>query len=157
MSQRPNSPQFRNQVLAKLSLADLELLRPGLEPVQVDIRHSLEKANEPIRHVYFVESGFASVVAKDTDNHESEVGIVGREGVTGISVLSQDLRVDRYESHASVADLQHFGGQLCTIAQFQFKPAGRPGFSQDLNRPVRNPKACGPPFHSTPKVIPWNL
>jgi hypothetical protein len=34
MSQRPNSPQFRNQVLAKLSLADLELLRPGLEPVQ---------------------------------------------------------------------------------------------------------------------------
>jgi CRP-like cAMP-binding protein len=78
MSQRPNSPQFRNQVLAKLSLADLELLRPGLEPVQLDIRHSLEKANEPIRHVYFVESGFASVVAKDADNHESEVGIVGR-------------------------------------------------------------------------------
>jgi CRP-like cAMP-binding protein len=87
MSQLSNSPQFRNQLLAKISLGDLDLLRPHLEPVQLDIRHLLETANEPIEQVYFVESGFASVVAKDADNHESEVGIVGREGVTGISVL----------------------------------------------------------------------
>src|SRR4051812_9483342 len=30
MSQLFNSPQFRNQILAKLSLEDLELLRPDL-------------------------------------------------------------------------------------------------------------------------------
>ena len=92
MSHLPNQPQFRNQLLAKLSLEDLDLLRPGLQPVQLDIHHSLETANEPISHVYFAESGFASMVARDGDNRESEVGIVGREGVTGMSVLHGDDR-----------------------------------------------------------------
>ena len=92
MSHLPNHPEFRNQLLAKLSLEDLALLRPGLQPVQLDIHHSLEAANEPISHVYFAESGFASMVAKDGDNRESEVGIVGREGVTGMSVLHGDDR-----------------------------------------------------------------
>jgi CRP-like cAMP-binding protein len=87
MSQLPNSPEFRNQILAKLSLEDLELLRPGLQPVQLEVHHTLETANQPVQHVYFVESGFASVVAKDKDTRESEVGMVGREGVTGMSVL----------------------------------------------------------------------
>ncbi len=60
--------------------------------MQLDIHHTLEAANEPISHVYFAESGFASVVAKDGDNRESEVGIIGREGVTGMSVLLGDDR-----------------------------------------------------------------
>jgi CRP-like cAMP-binding protein len=87
MSHISNYPEFRNEVLAKLSIADLDLLRPGLQPVQVDIRFNLEAANQPVQHVYFAESGFASVVAKDGDHRETEVGIVGREGVTGMSVL----------------------------------------------------------------------
>src|SRR3954454_2328348 len=87
MSQLSNYPEFRNQLLAKLSLEDLDLLRPGLQAVQLDIHHSLEAANEPITHVYFAESGFASMVAKDGDNRETEVGIVGREGVTVLPVL----------------------------------------------------------------------
>jgi CRP-like cAMP-binding protein len=92
MSQLSNSPQFRNQLLAKISLGDLDLLRPHLEPVQLDIRHLLETANEPIEQVYFAESGFASVVAKDADDRETEVGIIGREGVTGLPVLLGDER-----------------------------------------------------------------
>jgi CRP-like cAMP-binding protein len=92
MSQLSNSPQFRNQLLVKISLGDLDLLRPHLEPVQLDIRHLLETANEPIEQVYFAESGFASVVAKDADDRETEVGIIGREGVTGLPVLLGDER-----------------------------------------------------------------
>jgi CRP-like cAMP-binding protein len=85
-----NYPPFRNHILAKLSIEDLELLRPSLQLVQLDQHHILEIANQPVKHVYFAESGFASVVAKDLDNRESEVGIVGREGVTGISVVLGD-------------------------------------------------------------------
>jgi CRP-like cAMP-binding protein len=92
MSQLSNHPGFRNQLLAKISLGDLDLLRPHLEPVQLDIRHLLETANEPIEQVYFAESGFASVVAKDADDRETEVGIIGREGVTGLPVLLGDER-----------------------------------------------------------------
>jgi CRP-like cAMP-binding protein len=89
MSQLSNYPQFRNQLLAKLSLEELDLLGPHLKPVQLDIRHVLETANEPIQQVYFADSGFASIVAKDADR-ETEVGIIGREGVTGLPVLLGD-------------------------------------------------------------------
>jgi CRP-like cAMP-binding protein len=92
MSQLSNHPGFRNQLLAKLSVGDLDLLRPHLEPVQLDVRHSLETANEPIKQVYFAESGFASVVAKDEGDRVTEVGIIGREGVTGLPVLLGDER-----------------------------------------------------------------
>src|SRR4051812_35399850 len=64
MTHLPNHPEYRNQLLAKLSLEDLDLLRPHLKPVQLEIRHLLENANEPIEQVYFADSGFASVVAK---------------------------------------------------------------------------------------------
>ena len=90
MSHLPNQPQFRNQLLARLSLEDLDLLRPHLKPVQLDVRHVLETANEPIEQVYFADSGFASVVAKDAADRETEVGIIGREGVTGLPVLLGD-------------------------------------------------------------------
>jgi CRP-like cAMP-binding protein len=90
MSELSNYPTFRNQLLAKLSLEDLDLLRPHLEPVQLAVRHVLETANEPIKHVYFAESGLSSVVAKDGDGRETEVGMIGREGVTGVPVLLGD-------------------------------------------------------------------
>src|SRR5690349_22956252 len=90
MSHLPNQPQFRNQLIARLSLEDLDLRRPHLKPVQLDVRHVLETANEPIEQVYFADSGFASVVAKDAANRETEVGLIGREGVTGLPVILGD-------------------------------------------------------------------
>jgi hypothetical protein len=75
MSELSNSPEFRNQLLAKLSLQDLDLLRPDLQPVRLDVTHPLETANEAISHVYFAESGFASIMAKDAEGRETEVGI----------------------------------------------------------------------------------
>jgi hypothetical protein len=60
MSNLSNVPEFRNQVLAKLSFEDLDLLPPHLQPVRL----------EPIREVYLPESGFASVVAKYGDRRE---------------------------------------------------------------------------------------
>jgi hypothetical protein len=38
------------------------------------------------------DSGFASVVAKNGANRETEVGIIGRKGVTGLPVLLCDER-----------------------------------------------------------------
>ena len=85
MSQLSNYPQFRNQLLAKLSLEELDLLGPHLKPVQLDIRHVLETANEPIQQVYFADSGFASIVAKDADR-ETEVAGIAREMRDGVGV-----------------------------------------------------------------------
>jgi CRP-like cAMP-binding protein len=76
----------KNKVLAALSNADLALLQPHLEPVQLEVRKSLESANKPITHSYFLESGLASIVAGNT--HKAlEVGLVGSEGMTGLPIV----------------------------------------------------------------------
>jgi hypothetical protein len=46
---------------------------------------------------------------------------------------------------------------ICAIAQFQFKPARHPGLFKISAGPLRKPKASGPPFHSSAKVMPSKL
>jgi CRP-like cAMP-binding protein len=82
---------IRNRVLSRLTRADFELLQPHLEPVDLPVRKPLEARKKRVEQVYFIESGMASVVANGQRN--IEVGIIGREGMTGLSVvLSADDR-----------------------------------------------------------------
>ena len=78
---------FRNQLLNALSATDLDLLRPDLEAVRLDLRFSMEIANQPIRFAYFPERGLASIVAQSKANRMIEVGLIGREGMTGLSLI----------------------------------------------------------------------
>jgi CRP-like cAMP-binding protein len=66
-----------------MSEADRAALRLHLEPVSLERRRVLIRPSEPITHVYFPESGLASVVGR-VEDREIEIGIVGREGMTGI-------------------------------------------------------------------------
>src|SRR3954462_7893433 len=75
-----------NKLLASLSTNDFDLLEPHLESVTLGIRKSLEKPNRRIDAVYFPESGFASVVAVQKGK-EVEVGLIGREGMTGLPIV----------------------------------------------------------------------
>jgi len=76
-----------NRILSRLSREDLALLEPHLEAVDLPARKSLEKRKKRIEQVYFIESGFASVVANGTSKPSIEVGIIGREGMTGLAVV----------------------------------------------------------------------
>jgi CRP-like cAMP-binding protein len=80
-----------NHILSRLSRADYRLLEPHLEAIDLPVRWQLEERNKRVEHVYFPESGFASVVANGERN--IEVGIIGREGMSGLSVvLGSDAR-----------------------------------------------------------------
>ena len=72
-----------------LSSGDLALLRPDLEHVALDVRQVIETPRNAISHVYFVKSGLVSVVGAQRD-HSIEVGMVGYEGMTGLSVVLGD-------------------------------------------------------------------
>jgi CRP-like cAMP-binding protein len=72
-----------------LSRADQALLSPHLEAVDLELRHWVEHAHTPIKHVYFPESGIISVVAKAADD-QIEVGLIGREGMSGAAVVLGD-------------------------------------------------------------------
>jgi CRP-like cAMP-binding protein len=75
-----------NKLLASLSTNDFDLLEPHLESIDLRLRKSLEKPNQRISAAYFPESGFASVVAVQRGK-QVEVGIIGREGMTGLPIV----------------------------------------------------------------------
>jgi CRP-like cAMP-binding protein len=80
-------PATPNRVLSRLSAEDFALLlAPHLKRINLPLRKQLETRNKRIEYVYFPESGFASVVANGT-GHSIEVGLIGREGMTGLAVV----------------------------------------------------------------------
>jgi CRP-like cAMP-binding protein len=76
-----------NLLLAAMSPADLALLRPHLHFVAMPVMTDLEQPNQPIRTVYFMEAGIASVVAVQQDDTKVEVGLIGREGMSGLALV----------------------------------------------------------------------
>ena len=76
-----------NTLLLSLSSSDFDLLAPHLEAVTLGLRKMLEKPNWRIQDVYFPETGFASVVALQRNGKEVEVGLIGREGMTGLAIV----------------------------------------------------------------------
>jgi CRP-like cAMP-binding protein len=95
-----------NRVLARLSRAALALLKPHLEPVDLPLSTVLETASQRIDTVYFIDHGFASVVANGPGKRDIEVGIIGRESMTGLAlVLGQDRA--RHTTYIQVAGAGH--------------------------------------------------
>ncbi|NOT40893.1 MAG: Crp/Fnr family transcriptional regulator [Alphaproteobacteria bacterium] len=86
MKKNASRDGISNRILLRLTPKDFGLLGPDLSPVELPLRKPLEAPNTPIEHVYFIESGFASVVA-DGRGDSIEVGLVGREGMTGLAVV----------------------------------------------------------------------
>ena len=83
---RDSSPP-RNRLLAALSPSDLALLRPHLQSAAMPLLRDMERPNRRIETVYFMEAGIASVVAVQPDETRIEVGLIGREGMSGIAVV----------------------------------------------------------------------
>lgn len=91
MAKSPAPTPHRNRLLAALSRADFGLLQPRLKFVTLGIKFELEKPNELIKHVYFMEEGIASVVAVGA-RESIEIGLIGREGMSGVTVVLGDHR-----------------------------------------------------------------
>jgi CRP-like cAMP-binding protein len=77
----------RNRLLAALPPDALAALRPQLKPVELDLRQILQEPEKPIEAVYFPETGWVSMLAHLEDGDAAEVGLVGREGFVGLTVL----------------------------------------------------------------------
>ena len=84
-TRKPSPP--RNQLLAAMSATDFASLQPHLQPVPMALLKDMERPNRRIETVYFMENGIASVVAVQPDETRVEVGLIGREGMSGIPVV----------------------------------------------------------------------
>lgn len=76
---------IENRLLAALSPQDFVRLQPNLTRRSVGLGETLISAGEPITSIYFPGTGLASFVS-DTCV-QTEVGIVGREGFVGTSIV----------------------------------------------------------------------
>jgi CRP-like cAMP-binding protein len=90
-----------NQLLSRLTRADFGLLEPHLEAVDLPLRKPLEPRNRRVEQVYFMESGIASVVANG--GRDIEVGLIGREGMTGLSVVMCNDERAPHDTYMQVA------------------------------------------------------
>jgi CRP-like cAMP-binding protein len=83
-------PQYKNRLLNRLDPQDSALLSPHLERVKLGIRDRLEEHGTPIEFVYFLEEGIGSIVAKVGNGRDTEVGVLGYEGMTGTAAVLGD-------------------------------------------------------------------
>ncbi|HXC29537.1 MAG TPA: Crp/Fnr family transcriptional regulator [Stellaceae bacterium] len=78
---------IKNRLLAGLTAEDLAQLIEHLEPVLLPKKRVLYEVGAPLDHIYFIEEGLASVLTTMEDGASSEVGMVGPEGLIGVSAL----------------------------------------------------------------------
>lgn len=76
-----------NLLLRALAPEDYALLEPSLERTYLPVRKHLFERETPIERVYFPEGGIASIVVDDEEGETVELGLFGREGMSGAPVL----------------------------------------------------------------------
>ena len=90
-SQRPppmtNQPRPANRILSSLPDEEFERLRPKLRDVSFDIGYIVYRPEDQINSIYFINSGIISWLATLEDGNTVEAGVIGPEGLAGVSVL----------------------------------------------------------------------
>lgn len=77
----------RNQLVAALPPGVLATVTPHLRHVSLLVRDYLITPDKPIEAVYFVETGWVSLVVTLDNGSQAEVGLVGHEGMIGLPLI----------------------------------------------------------------------
>ena len=87
MATPPSPVGVRNQLLASLPPEILSRLLPRMRPFSLTVRETLIVPDTTIQSVWFVESGWVSLVTTLDDGTQAEVGLIGREGMVGTPLV----------------------------------------------------------------------
>jgi len=116
---QPAEAYTSNLLLTALGDDDLALLQPFLTREELAREQVLVSSRKPVEHVYFLESGVASIVSITPETGRTEVGIFGREGFSGTSLLL-GTGTSPYETFIQIGDataLRIGAGQLLACAR----------------------------------------
>jgi CRP-like cAMP-binding protein len=91
LNQLLRSPIPSNRLLACLPLADFELIRSHLRPLELVYEAVLVSAGQKLTHVFFPHSGVISLVVSLSDGAMVEAAMVGRDSVFGASAALDGL------------------------------------------------------------------
>jgi CRP-like cAMP-binding protein len=103
----PNQEMVKNHLLRNMAPADYGLLQLLLVATDLPQGMVLSEPGKPFSRACFPDSGIGSVVALSPEGHRSEVGITGRDGMLGFTLL---LDVDQtpHETFMQVAGTGYF-------------------------------------------------
>jgi CRP-like cAMP-binding protein len=88
MGRSQQSLPISNRILAALPRKTYDFLAPHLEIVLLTAGQVLYHQQEPIRHVYFPNGSTVSIVNLMADGATIEIGVIGNEGMLGVSLTS---------------------------------------------------------------------
>ena len=75
---KPSREKLHNLILLGLPAKESDVVRKNLEFIKLPTHFVLHEAGEPIKFVYFIESGLASVLTMMVDGKSVEVGLAGQ-------------------------------------------------------------------------------
>ena len=76
-----------NEILLTLPSTEYEAVVPKLEFVRLKLHQVLHEAGETLRSAYFCNSGMFSILNVMPDGKSVEVGLVGKEGFSGVPLV----------------------------------------------------------------------
>jgi CRP-like cAMP-binding protein len=76
---------IRNQLLIDIPDREYRSIAPRLEFVTWPYQRTLHEPRPKLDYIYFVNSGLVSLVVATRDGRSVQIGVVGREGLVGIS------------------------------------------------------------------------
>jgi len=111
-----------NHILASLPRAEYQRLAPALQPEELSTGSILYESGEPVSHVHFPNTGMVSLLSLVDDRSFLEVGMIGNEGMVGVSAL---MGLNRMPQRAIVQLPGHAMKMRLSAAKNEFKKGGR--------------------------------
>jgi len=82
-----NSTRPQNIILAQLPAEEYAALAKHLVPVELPLEKRLSEPSQSIEYLYFINTGLISTDAVTLKGEQVEVGLIGREGFSGLPAL----------------------------------------------------------------------
>ena len=116
-----NGMRPRNTILSQLPALEFAALAKHLVPVELPLEKRLSEPNQPIEFLYFLNTGLISTDAVTEKGEQVEVGLIGREGFSGLAALLDQPQM----SHSVIIQGQGEGYRIrASIVRAEFLKGG---------------------------------
>ena len=157
----PDDGRPKNRLLAALPADDFRRLLPHLKTVPIRVRQVLHKNGEPLRSVYFLNGGVASITTVLADGTTVEAATIGDEGMLGVEAFLSDDAIAAGETLMQVPDTD---AAVMSVADFRDAVSAPSPFRDLLGRytqvviaQMMQSSACNALHHVQQRCARWLL
>ncbi|HEV7745235.1 MAG TPA: Crp/Fnr family transcriptional regulator [Pyrinomonadaceae bacterium] len=153
------SIQNKNCILAALPEDQYQRILPHLEPFEFSHGRILYEIDGPIDYMYFPFGSMVSLVTQMLDGKIVEVGLVGKDGLTGLSALFGKNR----SAERAIVQIPDGGMRLpATVVKQEFALGGGLQksvleYANDLMRQISQTAACNASHTVEERLSRWLL